>query len=86
MEVLKKITQVRAEAVSSRRPLVRKGATWNPEVKLFNPRFEEDFVAGKDYDPDRCIPTILRTLFVFFAEGASCMHCILHCNAACSSI
>ena len=24
-----------------------------PEVKLLNPRFEEEFAAGKDFDPDR---------------------------------
>ena len=27
------------------------------EIKQYNPRFEEDFNAGKDYDPDRCATT-----------------------------
>ncbi|CAL8463440.1 g2974 [Coccomyxa elongata] len=53
VEVLEAVRQVRTDASASRRPLVRRGATKNPEVKLFNPRFEEDFVAGKNYDPDR---------------------------------
>ncbi len=43
-----------AEAVARRRPLTRAAAA-KPEVKLFNPRFEEAFVAGKDYDPDRWV-------------------------------
>lgn len=30
-----------------------RGATRAPEVKLLNPRFEEEFAAGKDFDPDR---------------------------------
>jgi hypothetical protein len=43
-----------SETLNSRKPLVRKTANKSSEVKLYNPRFEEDFVAGKDYDPDRC--------------------------------
>ena len=35
---------------------MRAAAARQPEVKLFNPRFEEDFAAGKEYDPDRCAP------------------------------
>ncbi len=38
---------------------MRKGAVKNAEVKLFNPRFEEDFVTGKNYDPDRRGPASL---------------------------
>lgn len=59
VEVLKAVRQVRTHAVASRRPLVRRNATKNPEFKLFNPRFEEDFVAGKNYDPDRCCAHLL---------------------------
>ena len=36
-----------------RKPLQRKAGAKAAAVKLFNPRFEDDFVAGKDYDPDR---------------------------------
>jgi hypothetical protein len=39
--------------VAARRPLVRK-ADKAAAVKLYNPRFEDDYVAGKDFDPDRC--------------------------------
>ena len=38
--------------LGKRRPLTR-DAKAKPEVKLFNPRFEDDFATGKDYDPDR---------------------------------
>ena len=81
MEVLEAVRQVRTEAVASRRPLIRKGATKNPEVKLFNPRFEEDFVAGKNYDPDRCCaprtisfacPKELSSKRVLVSESAPC--------------
>jgi hypothetical protein len=40
-------------AVAARQPLVRLSSK-AAEVRLFNPRFEEDYVASKDYDPDRC--------------------------------
>ena len=44
----------KAEAIqNSRRPLFSSGIARPPVVKQFNPRFEEDFVKGKDYDPDR---------------------------------
>lgn len=39
--------------LSKRKPLQRSAAAKAPAVKLYNPRFEEDFVSGKDYDPDR---------------------------------
>lgn len=42
-----------AAAVAARRPLARKPDK-AAAVKLYNPRFEEDYVAGKDFDPDRC--------------------------------
>jgi hypothetical protein len=48
------ISAAAAERLAQRRPLVRAAAARQPEVKLFNPRFEEDFAAGKEYDPDRC--------------------------------
>jgi hypothetical protein len=42
-----------AAAVATRRPLARKPDK-AAAVKLYNPRFEDDYVAGKDFDPDRC--------------------------------
>jgi nucleolar protein 14 len=42
-----------AVAVAARRPLARKPDK-AAAVKLYNPRFEDDYVAGKDFDPDRC--------------------------------
>ncbi|KAK9815549.1 hypothetical protein WJX72_005610 [[Myrmecia] bisecta] len=52
VEVLRSLTAARESAVAARRPLV-KHAHKRPDFKLFNPRFEEDFATGKDYDPDR---------------------------------
>lgn len=43
-----------AEGVRARRkPLVNPALTKVAEAKLFNPRYEEDYAQGKDYDPDR---------------------------------
>lgn len=47
-----------AAAISARRPLVRK-SNKAAAVKLYNPRFEEEYVAGKDFDPDRCEINVL---------------------------
>ena len=41
------------EHIQQRRPLVRKAAVRVADVKQYNPQFEEEYVAGKDYDPDR---------------------------------
>ena len=41
------------QCLASRKPLVRRSATKAPEIKLLNPRFEEEYAAGKDFDPDR---------------------------------
>ena len=48
-----KLTQTSQECVGQRRPLVRKAASRASDVKQYNPQFEEEYVAGKDYDPDR---------------------------------
>lgn len=42
-----------SEHIQQRRPLVRKAAVRVADVKQYNPQFEEEYVAGKDYDPDR---------------------------------
>ncbi|KAL4451742.1 hypothetical protein ABPG75_007404 [Micractinium tetrahymenae] len=42
-----------ASAASSRRPLYNVALLKVAEKRQYNPRFEEDFVSGKDYDPDR---------------------------------
>lgn len=36
-----------------RMPLVRAPLLRAADIKQFSPRFEEGFVAAKDYDPDR---------------------------------
>lgn len=54
-EVVQAVDSGTADVLATRRPLVRKGTSKAAEVKLYNPRFEEDFAAGKDYDPDRYI-------------------------------
>jgi len=50
------LEQIRSKAEArqnSRKPLFSSGISRPPVVKQFNPRFEDDFVKGKDYDPDR---------------------------------
>ncbi|PRW57304.1 Nucleolar 14 [Chlorella sorokiniana] len=42
-----------AAAQGARRPLFNVHLLKVAEKKQYNPRFEEDFVSGKDYDPDR---------------------------------
>ena len=42
-----------AAAVAAQQPLARKPDK-AAAMKLYNPRFEDDYVAGKDFDPDRC--------------------------------
>ena len=53
MEALAAVTLRSAAVRAQRRPLVRR-STKAAAVRMFNPRFEDDFAAGKDYDPDRC--------------------------------
>lgn len=57
-----------ASAASSRRPLYNMALLKVAEKKQYNPRFEEDFVSGKDYDPDRCA----RVCTCSFSGNASC--------------
>jgi nucleolar protein 14 len=42
-----------AAAAARRRPLCLPSMVALPESRQFNPRFEEGYAAGKDYDPDR---------------------------------
>jgi len=55
VEVLAAVRQRCAEVESSRQPLVR-GPSAAAAPRMYNPRFEEDYAAGKDYDPDRLRP------------------------------
>ena len=48
-----KLVEASRQRVASRKPLTRRSATKVPEIKLLNPRFEEEYAAGKDFDPDR---------------------------------
>ena len=48
-----KISSQSQDFIAQRQPLVRKAAARVADVRQYNPQFEEEFVAGKDYDPDR---------------------------------
>ena len=54
-----KLVSTSQDWVGQRRPLVRKAAARVADVKQYNPQFEEEFVAGKDYDPDRSACSLL---------------------------
>lgn len=51
--LLLKLQQTTEVQVKQRQPLVRKPAARVADIKQYNPQFEEEYVAGKDYDPDR---------------------------------
>lgn len=59
VELLEKINRVSLEAVDERRPLSRPASSSRAPGSAaqvnreFNPRFEDGFVKGRDYDPDR---------------------------------
>ena len=65
-ETLAAVSTAAAGCLSRRRPLVRAAASKQPEVKLFNPRFEEDYAAGKEYDPDRHVTSPCQTIHAFY--------------------
>lgn len=48
------VVQRSQRCIQQRQPLVRKAAKRVADVKQYTPQFEEEYVAGKDYDPDRC--------------------------------
>eukprot|EP00898_Chlorokybus_atmophyticus_P003514 jgi/Chlat1/4163/Chrsp27S04265 len=50
--LIKSIADACEQCLQTRRPLTMRARRATP-VKQFNPRFEEDFALGKDYDPDR---------------------------------
>lgn len=52
-QVVEAVRKVSALAEASRKPLTSVGMKKVVKSKLFNPRFEEDFVAGRDYDVDK---------------------------------
>ena len=51
--LLHKLQQTTEVQIKQRQPLVRKPAARAADIKQYNPQFEEEYVAGKDYDPDR---------------------------------
>lgn len=51
--VLAEVEAAVASAQSRRRPLSNATLLAVPEAKQYNPRYEEQFATGKDYDPDR---------------------------------
>ena len=44
------------DTLAARRPL--RTVKLKREIKQYNPRFEDEFAAGKSYDPDRCALTV----------------------------
>jgi hypothetical protein len=52
-EVLEAVQRRCSEVEATRQPLVRRPSA-AAAPRMYNPRFEEDYAAGKDYDPDRC--------------------------------
>lgn len=52
-DVLQEIQRKSEEISSHRVPMVTQAMIKAPSVKQYNPRFEDSFVKGKDYDPDR---------------------------------
>ena len=51
--VLKELEMSVAAATAHRRPLFNPTLVAVPETKQYNPRYEENYAQGKDYDPDR---------------------------------
>lgn len=60
--IIDQLTEASTSCVASRRPLVHAarahagtlaGVIPSAQVRQFNPRFEEGFSTGRDYDPDR---------------------------------
>ena len=66
-EVYTTLAQQSQDCVQRRRPLVRKPPSRAADVKQYNPQFEEEYVAGKDYDPDRYHSAQYLRLYVCFA-------------------
>ena len=46
------------DVLAARRPLRK--VKLKREMKQYNPRFEDEYAAGKSYDPDRCVLTVSR--------------------------
>lgn len=53
VEVLSQVDAAVEAARSRRRPLFNRALVAVPEKKQYNPRYEDGFATGKDYDPDR---------------------------------
>lgn len=52
-ELLLLVSSLSSGVLSTRKPLVQSSRLRAPPAREFNPRFEEDFAKGHDYDPDR---------------------------------
>lgn len=52
-QVLAEVQAAVATAQSRRQPLCNATLSAVPEAKQYNPRYEEQYATGKDYDPDR---------------------------------
>jgi hypothetical protein len=51
-ETLARVDALSSAAVARRRPLVNRSLVVQPAAKQYNPRYEEGYVGGRDYDPD----------------------------------
>ncbi len=52
-QVAAAVSTASQECVAHRQPLVRAPPKRAADIKQFNPKFEEEYVVRKDYDPDR---------------------------------
>ncbi|GIL50075.1 hypothetical protein Vafri_6396 [Volvox africanus] len=54
-EIYRQLSDASVSCVASRRPMVHatRARATTAAVREFNPRFEDGFVSGRDYDPDR---------------------------------
>ena len=52
---------------ATRQPLVRRPSA-AAAPRMYNPRFEEDYAAGKDYDPDRSVTIVSLRMSVYIAR------------------
>ena len=65
-ELLALVAARRQGILAGRQPLQRRKAA-QQGMRTFNPRFEDDFALGKDFDPDRCAACPARSAWLLLA-------------------
>ena len=83
-EVLRALASAAELRTAARKPLTRRSATKAPEIKLLNPRFEEEYAAGEPGfcpSPERLLPLVITSHAVgdykcalAYSHPASIMH------------